>query len=135
MATLESTIHTRWASKTALNAKLSHELLFTGNQYDTVPPYVVLSREGSSKASQSNRSRYDLTSVRFSIFYADYDQGRDITTQVAKQSPLGFHQDSFDITGDGRALVMVKSNDFAIQDTENGLWLFVVDFEVTYRLP
>lgn len=136
MATLESTIHSRWSAKTTLHALLPADSVFTGDQRGIALPYASISRESSSKAAQSNYQRYDLTTIRFAVFHSSHDLGLAIAEQIAKKTAAtgGFHQDGFSISGGGHVLNMVVSNQFNIED-ENAVWMFVVDFEVTYRLP
>jgi len=134
VATLEQTIVERWASKSALNALLSSTRVYVGNNSSASLPWVSLTRESGTRRVQSSANRLDTTTMRFEIYHSDYEKGRAIATTLAKQTTNGFHQDAFDITGDGRAVSMILENEGDFQD-ERGTWVFVVDFAVTYRRP
>lgn len=134
MATLEQTIRERWASNTTLNGLLASTKVYVGNNSNNDLPWVSITRESSFRRAQSSSNRIDATTIRFEIYYATYDEGRALATALAKQTTTGFHQDSFDITGDGRAVSMILENEGSFQD-ERGNWVFVVDFVVTYKRP
>ena len=139
IATLEGTIHTKWAAKTTLNGLLDSANFVTGLTHNQDPPYCTLSREGSTRNHESSRrTRIDLTVLRFVVHHADYDLGRAIHNAIianaAGSGQGGFHGERFDITNNGAVVAMVKSNDFALQDPEDGLWAFTIDFDVTRQL-
>lgn len=134
MATLEQTIIERWAAKTTLNGLLASTKVYLGDNSSGTLPWVSLTRESSFRKAQSSANRIDATTIRFEIYHDDYEKGRAIATALAKQTTTGFHQDAFDITGDGRACSMILENEGSFKD-ERGTWVFVVDFVVTYKRP
>lgn len=134
MSTLEQTIIERWAANTTLNALLASTKVYLGTNSSGELPWVSLTRESSFRKAQSSANRIDATTIRFEIYHNDYEKGRAIATTMGKQYPSGFHQDSFDITSDGRATSMILENEGSMQD-ERGTWIFIVDFTVTYKRP
>ena len=134
MATLEQTIRERWAANTTLNGLLASSKVYVGQNSTATLPWVSITRESSTKRVQSSANRIDATTIRFELYLGSYDDGRALATALAKQTTTGFHQDSFDITGDGRAVSMILENEGDFQD-ERGNWVFVVDFVVTYKRP
>lgn len=134
MATLEQAIIARWAASTTLNGLLASTCVYQGSNSSESLPWVSMTRESSFKRAQSSANRIDATTIRFEIYHDDYEKGRAIATALAKQTPVGLHQDQFSIDGDGRAASMILENEGSTQDMR-GTWIFIVDFTVTYQRP
>lgn len=134
MSTLEQTIVGRWAASTTLNGLIASTRVYLGSNSDKQLPWVSMTRESGFRKAQSSANRIDATTIRFEIYHSDYEKGRAVADALAKQTPVGLHQDSFSITGDGKATSMILENEGSFQD-ERGNWVFVVDFTVTYQRP
>lgn len=140
MATLEGTIHRRWALKAALNALLSVDRVFTGeNRNKTDLPWCSLNRDSGFRKAQSSVNRIDATTIRFEICHDNFVKGRAITTQLCMAVNTtdggGFHQDKFSIDDDGGNIAsMILENEGTLQD-ERGTWSFFCDFVLTYQRP
>lgn len=135
MSSLEQALRERWAASDTLNALLASTQVVVGQRGSPAElPWVSITRESGFRKAQSSLNRLDATTIRFELYFADYDDGRALATALAKETPVGLHRDAFDITGDGRAVSVILENEGSIQD-ERGNWLFIVDFVVTYRRP
>ena len=132
--TLEGAIIGRWAASETLNGLVASTRVYVGSNSEQKPPWVSVTRESGFRKAQSSANRIDATTIRFEIYHEDYEKGRAVANALAKQTPTGLHQDSFSITGDGRATSMIFENEGSFQD-ERGNWVFVVDFTVTYQRP
>lgn len=134
MSSLEQALRERWAASDTLNSLLASTRVVVGQRGKSDLPYVSITRDSSFRKAQSSSNRIDATTIRFELYFADYDDGRSLATTLAKKTPDGLHQDMFDITGDGRAVSVILENEGSLQD-DRGNWLFIVDFVVTYKRP
>lgn len=123
MASVEQILHEAFAANAYLVGLLPASKLVTGTAKGLATPYATINREGNAPMARSNGPRIDRTIVRVTV-WATHSTGSALRDELIK------HWDNWSSESTTpRVLSMRKQNDLAIEE-DDGIWQFLIDFEV-----
>jgi hypothetical protein len=123
MKSVEQIIHEAYEANSYLTALIPADKFVTGMAKGMSLPYATMNRESSLPSVRSNTNRIDRLLIRFQV-WASHSTGASMRDTLI---------DAFDNwsseSSNPRVVMMRKANDFAIEE-DDGVWQFLIDFQV-----